>query len=94
LMHQLVGAVGFIHGNGVAHLDLKPNNILVNHAHNPPRLVVIDFSVSVFANSPEFRIEGFVGTPHWTAPEIGTVDGPPQTYSPIRADLWSCGKLM
>ncbi|TDL27686.1 kinase-like protein [Rickenella mellea] len=94
LIYQLIEAVSFIHGHGVAHLDLKPSNILVSHAHGLPYLVVIDFSVSVFASSPDFQIEGFVGTPHWTAPEIGTFDGPPQTYSPIRADLWSCGNMM
>ena len=94
LMRQLVRAVAFIHANGVAHLDLKPNNVLVSSTDDGPRLVVIDFGVSVFVNSPEDEIEGFVGTPGWAAPEVGTEHGPPQRYSPIRADLWACGQLL
>jgi hypothetical protein len=42
---------------------------------------MIDFGVSVFVDSPDTQIEGFVGTTH----------GPPQSYSPICADLWACG---
>ena len=94
LMRQLVRAVAFIHANGVAHLDLKPPNVLVSFTNNRPRLVVIDFGVSVFVDSPDTQIEGFVGTPGWVAPEVGTEHGPPQRYSPIRADLWACGKLL
>ena len=94
LMDQLIKAVGFIHANGVAHLDLKPNNIVVSCTDNCPRLVVIDFGVSVFVKSPEDEIEGFVGTREWVAPEVGTKHGPHQRYSPIRADRWACGHLL
>ena len=94
LMRQLVRAVAFIHANGVAHLDLKPNNVLVSFTNNRPRLVVIDFGVSVFVDSPDTQIEGFVGTPGCVAPEVGTEHGPSQRYSPIRADLWACGHLL
>jgi len=94
LMYQLIDAVAFIHENQVAHLDLKPNNILVSCTDNRPRLVVIDFGVSIFVDSPDTQIEGFVGTPQWVAPEVGTEHGPPQRYSPIRADLWACGQLL
>jgi serine/threonine protein kinase len=93
LMHQLVEAVAFIHANGVAHLDLKPPNLLVS-CIALPRLIMIDFSVSVIAKSANDQIEGYVGTPPWVAPEVGCEDGPPQTYSPIRADLWACGRLL
>ena len=94
LMHQLSDAVAFIHANRVAHLDLKPRNLLVSRTSDGPRLVMIDFDVSVFVDSPDSQIEGFVGTPPWVAPEVGTEHGPPQRYSPIRADLWACGQLL
>src|SRR6266851_2836655 len=94
LMYQLVKAVTFIHANLVAHLDLKPNNVLISFTNNRPRLVVIDFGVSVFVDSPDTQIEGFVGTPGLVAPEVGTEHGRPQRYSPIRADLWACGQLL
>jgi len=94
LMNQLTSAVAFIHENGVAHLDLKPNNLLVSGTADRPRLIMIDFDVSVFVNSPDTQIEGFVGTPPWVAPEVGTEHGPSQRYSPVRADLWACGQLL
>jgi serine/threonine protein kinase len=94
LMYQLIDAVAFIHENRVAHLDLKPDNILVSCTDDRPRLVVIDFGISVFVDSPDTQIKGFAGTPGWVAPEIGTEHGPRQTYSPIRADLWACGQLL
>ena len=87
LMHQLTRAVAFLHANGVAHLDLKPNNLLVSCTADRPRLVMIDFDVSVFVDSPDTQIKGFFGTPPWVAPEIGAEYCPPQSYSPIRADL-------
>ena len=93
-MNQLTRAVAFIHANGVAHLDLKPDNILVSCMADQPRLLMIDFDVSVFVDSPDTQIEGFVGTPPWVAPEVGTEHGPLQSYSPIRADLWACGRLL
>jgi len=55
---------------------------------------MIDFDVSVFVDSPDAQIEGFVGTAPWVAPEVGTEHGPPQSYSPIRADLWACGRVL
>jgi serine/threonine protein kinase len=94
LMYQLLEAVAFIHANRVAHLDLKPRNLLVSHTGDRPRLVMIDFDVSVSVDSPDTQIEGFVGTPPWVAPEVGTEHGPPQKFSPVRADLWACGQLL
>jgi serine/threonine protein kinase len=79
LMYQLIDAVAFIHENRVAHCDLKPDNILVSCTDNHLRLVVIDFGASDFVDSPDTQIKGFVGTPQWVAPEIGTEHGPSQT---------------
>jgi serine/threonine protein kinase len=39
-------------------------------------------------------IDRWCGTPGWMAPEIGHQDGPKCWYSPIRADLWSCGLVL
>jgi serine/threonine protein kinase len=94
LTRQFLEAVSFMHRYSVAHLDLKPDNILVNIDGPPQRLWITDFSVSVFVGNEDEMIEGYTGTPGWTAPEVGDVDGPPQTYSPIRADRWSCGRMV
>ena len=46
--------------------------------------------------------EDWRGTPQWTAPELGSRDGPVQRfsvsafqrYSPILADRWVCGRMI
>ena len=86
IMGQLVDGVSFMHRYGVAHLDLKPQNILVD-GHG--WLWIIDFSVSVQVKSIDDLHTGFVGTPGYTAPEVGE-----KYYSPIWADLWSCGNVI
>jgi serine/threonine-protein kinase len=41
---QLCEAIGYLHRNGVVHLDIKPENILVDRAGN---LVLSDFGISI-----------------------------------------------
>jgi serine/threonine protein kinase len=86
---QLFEAVDFMHQHGVAHMDLKPNNILI--PVNGGRLIVIDFNRSLRVKGVEHRFRGVVGTPGYIAPEVAAGDG---LYSAIRADLWSCGKTL
>jgi serine/threonine protein kinase len=89
LSNQLIEGVAFIHRNGVAHLDIKPRNILVRSQDD--RLYIIDFDISVRVDGPNHFTDIWCGTVGWMAPEIG---GPNRLYSPIRADLWSCGRVI
>jgi serine/threonine protein kinase len=93
LWHQFLEGVSFLHEHGIAHLDLKPGNVLVGYS-DKPRLALIDFGISVLAKSKEIMVEGYRGTPLWSAPEVGTEDGPKMRYSPILADRWSCGRVL
>ncbi|KAG2134466.1 hypothetical protein DEU56DRAFT_809215, partial [Suillus clintonianus] len=86
---QLFEAVDFMHQHGVAHMELKPNNILISV--NGGRLTVIDFNRSLRVKGIEHRFRGVVGTPEYIAPEVAAGNGP---WSAIRADLWSCGKTL
>jgi serine/threonine protein kinase len=87
---QLIKGVGFLHRNGIAHLDIKPQNIVAL----PHQLFIIDFDISVRVSGPDALIDRWCGTPGWMAPEIGRQDGPRCSYSPIRADLWSSGQVL
>ena len=58
---QLCSAIGYLHGRGWLHLDLKPDNLIADRG----RLKVIDFSI---AQRPG-RIEPGTGTRRWMAPE-------------------------
>jgi len=89
LVQQFLEGVRFIHNNLVAHLDLKPDNIVVG-ANN--RLRIIDFGVSVRVPLLESLIKGYQGTKGWVAPEVER--NPDAGYQAIRADLWSTGKVI
>ena len=93
LWHQFLEGVSFLHEHGIAHLDLKPGNVLVGYS-DKPRLTLIDFGISVRVESEETEVDGYRGTPLWSAPEVGTEDGPKMRYSPILADRWSCGRVL
>lgn len=87
VVQQLVEAVAFMHKHNVAHLDLKPSNILVDRTCG--QLWIIDFGISTQVKNIDEMCAGFVGTKGYTAPEVGR-----ESYSPIRADLWSCGNVI
>jgi len=55
----------FLHEHGIAHLDLKPGNVLVHGKSGSlsPHLSIIDFGLSDFAESEETLVEGYQGTP-------------------------------
>jgi len=95
---QLLEGVAFLHEHRVAHLDLKPGNLVVDDLDRerkyPPRLFIIDFGLSMFVEDEQTTIEGFCGTQPWVAPEVGTPDGPDLAYSPILADRWACGQMV
>jgi serine/threonine protein kinase len=93
LMRQFLEGVQFMHQQNVAHLDLKPDNIVIRSA-NELRLLIIDFSVSVQVGDQESWIQGYRGTHGWVAPEVGDMKGADQKYRPIRADLWSTGLVL
>jgi serine/threonine protein kinase len=89
--HQLVEGVAFLHRHGIAHLDIKPQNIVTVSS----QLFIIDFDTAVRVDGPDTLIDCWCGTRGWMAPEIGKhPDGPRCLYSPIRADLWSCGLVL
>ncbi|RXW17273.1 hypothetical protein EST38_g8583 [Candolleomyces aberdarensis] len=88
---SLVEGVAYLHTNGIAHLDLKLDNLLYD---GDGQLKIIDFDIAVQVQNEEEEIEGYRGTLGWTAPEIGHKGGPKQRYSPIKADRWACGRVL
>ncbi|XP_076928862.1 CBL-interacting serine/threonine-protein kinase 7-like [Bidens hawaiensis] len=85
---QLVATLEFCHQHGVAHRDLKPQNLLLD---KDGTLKISDFGLSAL---PESRKDGLLhtacGTPAFTAPEIIRRRG----YDGVKADAWSCGVIL
>ncbi len=92
LAYQFLEGVQFMHRHNVAHLDLKPDNIVVAQSTSTPQLLIIDLGVSVQVSEQESWIKGYRGTDGWAGAEV--VDDPNKKYQPIRADLWSVGKVL
>jgi serine/threonine protein kinase len=78
---QLSSAVGYLHGQGYLHLDLKPSNIVVDAG----RAILIDLSI---ARKPGPATPG-LGTWSYLAPEqaVGRLLGP-------EADVWGIGAVL
>ncbi|KAI4311301.1 hypothetical protein MLD38_036206 [Melastoma candidum] len=88
---QLVAALRFCHQNGVAHRDVKPQNLLLG---NDGTLKVSDFGLSAL---PEQLQDGLLhtacGTPAYTAPEV-VCRRRGNGYDGTKADAWSCGVIL
>ena len=89
LLRQMVEGFTFLHGHGIAHMDLKSANIVIDTSLE--RLYIIDFGLAHKVNGVEDTVSGFRGTKQWVAPEI---DDDGYAYSAIRADLWAVGELI
>ena len=87
----LIKGLAFLHEHKIAHRDIKPDNLVRDHDFN---LKIIDFDVAIKVEDENTEINGYCGTKGWTAPEIGKEDGPTPMYSPIKADEWSCGRVI
>ena len=86
---QLLSAVAHIHSRGIAHRDIKLQNILVdqNTDDRTAQLKLIDFGYgSRFIGALPMRTK--CGTPYTTAPEVI------REHYDERCDVWSCGVVL
>lgn len=88
LGEDLIQAVAFLHRHNVAHLDIKPDNLVYTDSFC---LELIDFELAIRVDGVDYLTDEVVGTPEFMAPEMHEEDGEPSFYSPILADRWSCG---
>ncbi|KAH9052027.1 Pro-kumamolisin, activation domain-containing protein [Lactarius deliciosus] len=75
----LIKGLAYLHEHKIAHRDIKPDNLVCD------TIKVQDENTEV----AEYR-----GTKGWTVPEMGEEDGPTPMHSPVKADRWSCGRVL
>jgi len=86
IAYQLASAVSYLHDLGIAHLDLKPANILIKEENNRQIVQLIDFDLSEFV----LPIEGEKITYTFRPVEnLLSID----KYYDLKSDIWSLGMI-
>jgi len=80
---DIVQALSYLHGLGIAHRDVRSDNLLLNRNGV---LKIADFSNAVVVTPGSPTCTGFVGVVYWQAPEVRA-----GAYNPMKVDIWSLG---
>jgi serine/threonine protein kinase len=71
LLAQVAQALAYVHGAGVLHRDVKPENILVTRRSGQPWALLSDFGLAWVAGARQLtRSTQLLGTPAYLAPEL------------------------
>ncbi|XP_069371898.1 triple functional domain protein isoform X8 [Paralichthys olivaceus] len=85
-LRDILEALHYLHNCRIAHLDVKPENLLVTHSSSgQPTVKLIDFGDAVQLNSAHY-VHPLLGSPEFASPEL--VLGEPVS---LTSDLWSLG---
>ena len=63
---SVLDALNYIHSRGVIHRDIKPSNIMIE---NGSSVRLMDLGISRVNGGNKFSVQGFIGTPEYSAPE-------------------------
>lgn len=83
VIRQLVEALVHCHDKNIYHLDVKPENIVVDTNW---RIKLIDFAFSI-KTIDKSKIKKYCGTPSYMAPEVLKKE----SYYPQKVDSWAVG---
>ena len=85
IVRQLLDGLGYAHGQGVVHRDVKPSNLLVN---DDGRIKISDFGIAHIDTSSLTQIGEIMGSPGYMSPEQFTGDEPD-----ARTDIYAAGVI-
>lgn len=84
---QISEAFDYLHHRGIAHRDVKLDNILIEDKTN--MIKVIDFGFAAFCSNTQ-KLKIFCGTPSYMAPELVRK----HEYDGRHVDMWALGVLL
>ncbi|KAL5536133.1 hypothetical protein ACEPAF_4238 [Sanghuangporus sanghuang] len=88
---DLLTIISRLHELHIAHLDIKPTNILWDPSTHSIRVIDFDSSEKLDPNGSR-KIRGIFGTSGFAAPEVESEEG--LEYDPFLADAFSCGQVL
>ncbi|OJJ22131.1 hypothetical protein BKI52_08830 [marine bacterium AO1-C] len=94
LMSQVLDALISAHTLGIAHRDMKPQNIMVTQTGAKPYAKVLDFGIGAFTqHSQDYQSIAFtselIGSPNYIAPEQLRGEAPS-----VKSDLYAWGLIL
>lgn len=95
LIYTLTSAMSYLQSKGIAHRDIKPQNILVKNEKNNdgPSFHLIDFGIAK-SGVENTQQNTMVGTRHYLSPELAKAKDNnlhQLFYNPIKSDIFSLG---
>jgi len=87
---QLMQGIEYLHSQGVAHRDLKLENLLLVTKGDISKIKITDFGLAKLTQGGQMST--IVGTPQYVAPEI--IRGIPGVSYSVAVDLWSAGVIL
>lgn len=90
---QLIFGLNHLHSNGIAHLDLKFDNVLTfNGPGSRVTPKITDFGISLVYERPDQLIDAYRGVFGWTAPSV--VIGPQTNTFGFADDVYTLGLMI
>ena len=87
LARQLCNALAHIHGMGVGHRDVKPENVLfADTSHSHVKLCDFGFAIACYNR----RVRTVCGSPQYMAPELARHE----PYHAWACDMWALGAVI
>uniref|UniRef100_A0A8C9U3R6 non-specific serine/threonine protein kinase n=1 Tax=Scleropages formosus TaxID=113540 RepID=A0A8C9U3R6_SCLFO len=86
-LREILEALHYLHNCRIAHLDLKPENVLVDQSSGQPTVKLVDLGDAVQLGTTHY-VHPLLGSPEFAAPEL--VLGEPVA---LASDIWSLGVL-